>query len=218
MEARNWVELLQFFVKRVKDMPDYVEGPPVVFQPDGSASGLKWSQLWLHMMYKTVQRKHLTEFYWTQIVSLDEEGRRREDRKRPIRLATNEERTVFERMDQGISDRVCSALEALGLRQVEGAHLEPLVQWQWQSASPWNSSTEDSFRPYSDHNRDELEQAFRDNQDDCMVRLPGGTVYQVRDLQTPYRETGPTSEGPTQYAQDTPWRMRRVRRVELKSR
>lgn len=108
-EARNWVELLQFFVHRVKKPEaEYIAQPPEMRTV---------AQLWQHMMYQTVQRKHLTDYYWNQIVRLDEQDN--QGVQRIYRAQTYERRAVrglAARLQQGVS----TALAALRLREVPG--------------------------------------------------------------------------------------------------
>jgi len=193
-EVRNWVELLQYFVHRVsRPEADFVQGLPT--QAGEMAPTV--SQLWLHMMYKTVQRMPLTEYYWQHIVRLDEQAN--EGGKRIFRARTDERQAVHARMLQGISE----ALEALQLRLLPGSDVQRPRRWEpppgWspqRGRNPqwaFSALSGNAFQAVGRNNNRVLEFAFERDLKECEIVL-GGEHLVIRDLQVEYgADSGPVS-------------------------
>jgi len=110
--AGCWVELLQFFVHRTKKPEaNFVDIPS---GPDGQP--LKASQLWLHMMYKTVDRKHLTIYFWERICELDSVA---VGRDRRIHRAPTDERQGVAQIAQRVRDLSQALRISFGQRRWE---------------------------------------------------------------------------------------------------
>jgi len=82
-KSDNWVELIQRFFHNAITREDYVN-PPEVLQEQPTL-------LWLHMMFKMINRLQLTRYFWGRINELDDLRWRR-----PVRAPTEFRRNVAE--------------------------------------------------------------------------------------------------------------------------
>jgi len=105
-EVRNWVELLQFFVHRVSHPDaDFVQAKPDADFVHGLPSPMAGeeptvSQLWLHLMCKTVQRLHLINYFGDRIFQMDEAARGDAPERRIFRIKTTERKAVLDAVDR----------------------------------------------------------------------------------------------------------------------
>mmetsp|Transcript_36572 Transcript_36572/g.100946 ORF Transcript_36572/g.100946 Transcript_36572/m.100946 type:complete len:447 (+) Transcript_36572:1798-3138(+) len=85
-KSRNFVELLQRFVHHVKREPKFELAPPPQAPP---------AKLWLSLMFRMINRQHLTKYFWQRIVELDDIPVGRPPRI--VRVSTDERKAVNER-------------------------------------------------------------------------------------------------------------------------